>query len=228
MRMTKRRAIFSVVAMAALLAGCGRSPEQRDLDARARAARSLASAIPAEHAAGRIIIVANPFIRKEGSPPDVIKYHKAVVGGLEKGLKRSIRGEDIVFPTLRDGAWDHPERFLTGRSWRTPLTPMMEASTFDEIARAHPDARLLISIVGLPEGIERTAIWTNSTLPALALYLPDWRVVPDPKAWGSAIERGRIVAMVIEHAGLEEGLVIRTPRDADEFFQRVVFSGRAN
>lgn len=213
MTRTRRRAIFSLLLALVACVGCGRSPERRDLEGREAAAAHLARALPPELSRGPLLVIANPFTQKPGAPPDVHRYHESVLRGLSEGLGREIRSAEIVFPALKEGAWERPESFLSGRSLRTPLSSLMRPDAFDRLAAEQPDAKVFISIVGVPEGIERTAFWTNARAPALALYLPDFRAVPDARAWRAAFERGRIVAAVVEQAGYPSGRVIRSAAD---------------
>lgn len=220
---TSRRVIFSALALIAAVAcvGCGRDPLARNLDARERMARALAEALPEDLARAPLRIIANPFINKAGVPPDAVEYHRAVLRGLSAGLRRPIREEDVVFPTLRDGAWEQPERLLLGKpTTRTPLSLLMTSDAFDRLIVEHPEARLFISIVGVPEKVATSAIWTNARAPVLALYLPDFSVVPDAKQWRAAFEQGRIVAAVIEQSGHPDGRVLRGADDAATYWPR--------
>lgn len=221
MTKTRPRAIFSGVFALLLLAGCGGDPEARELDARERMARALAAALPEELARGPLRVVANPYISKPGVSPDAARYHRAVLRGLSAGLGRPLREEEVVFPELRPGAWEQPERFLLGKTLRTPLTLLMAPDAFDRLAAAHPDARLLISVVGVPDGLAQSAMWTNARAPALALYLPDFNALPDAKQWRAAFERGRVVAAVIEQMGYPDGRILRGPEDAAAYWPRV-------
>lgn len=192
----------------------------RDLHARERMARALAEALPEDLARAPLRIIANPFINKAGVPPDAVEYHRAVLRGLSAGLRRPIREEEVVFPALRDGAWEQPERLLLGKSTRTPLSLLMTPDAFDRLVVEHPEARLFISVVGVPEKVAASAIWTNARAPALALYLPDFSVVPEAKQWRAAFEQGRIVAAVIEQAGYPDGRVLRGADDAAAYWPR--------
>lgn len=212
------RVIFSALLAVLALAGCGGDPAARELDARERMARSLASALPPELARAPLRIVANPYINKPGVSPDAERYHRAVLRGLSAGLGRAIREDEVVFPELRPGAWDQPERFLLGKALRTPLTLLMTPDAFDHLPAAHPDARLFISIVGVPEGLMQSAIWTDSRAPVLALYLPDFSAVPDAKGWRGAFERGRIAAAVLEQMGYPDGRLLRSAADAASYW----------
>lgn len=218
MMTTKHRVIFSAFLAVLLLAGCGGDPAARELDARERMARALATALPPELARAPLRVIANPFIKKPGVSPDAERYHQAVLRGLSAGLGRELREDEIVYPELRPGAWEQPERFLLGKSLRTPLTLLMTPDAFDRLSAAYPDTRLFISIVGVPEGLLKSAIVTDSRAPVLALYLPDFHAAPDAKGWRGAFERGRIAAAVLEQMGYPDGRLIRGPADAASYW----------
>lgn len=194
---------------------CGDRSARRELDRRAQMAAQLAQALPEEWAAKPLRVIGNPFARKAGAPADAVAYQQSVLRGLSTGLGRALREEEVVYPALRDGAWDRPEVFARASPYRTPLSSLMAPDAFDRLAAEHRGVSVFISIVGVPEGLHRTSFWTNPLAPRLVLYLPDFRAVPDPSAWRRAFEEGRILAAVVERAGEGNGVVVRSAEDLD-------------
>src|SRR5436190_22668718 len=53
----------------------------------------------AEHCPGKTaIVLSNPFSQKPGQPSEVYQFEKAGLHGLERGLGKAIRIEEVVFP----------------------------------------------------------------------------------------------------------------------------------
>ena len=199
--------------------GCGRSGDPGGLDAREKLALQLAQAIPETWTQDPIVVIANPYIHKRGIPPDVRAYHKACMAGLAAGLGRSIKKDEIVFPDLKEGAWEKPESFLLGRHTTTPLSHLMTPDALDRIRAQHPKARLFISVVGLPSAFSTTPFWQDNASPALALYLPDFSVIPDLNAWVHAFYNDRVVVAVQQKPGTDEAVIINASNAADYFFK---------
>lgn len=208
---SQKYSLYLALILIAFGTGCGRGADREVLDERSRFARQLAEALPAEYAEGPIVVLANPFINKSGVPPDVRAYHRACLQGLADGLGRSIGLESIVFPALKDGAWEQPERFLIGRHTSTPLSYLMVPEALDVVRAQNPEARLIISLVGLPAGFDPMKDWHHQEAPALALYLPDFSLLVDQRQWVRAFEAGRILLAVQMRSGYDDGIVI----DAD-------------
>lgn len=208
-------ATLLAILAAGAVSACGERSAQRELDRRARMAEQLARAVPAEWAGKPLRVIGNPFARKAGAPADALEYQQTVLRGLSKGLGRTLREEEVVYPALKEGAWDRPELFARATPYRTPLSSLMAPDAFDRLAAEHRGVGVFISIVGVPEGLHRTSFWTNPSAPRLVLYLPDFRAVPDPSAWRRAFENGRILAAVVERAGEGDGVIVRSAEDLD-------------
>jgi hypothetical protein len=72
-----------------------------------------------------------------------------------------------------------------------PLSYIMEPNAFEVITREHPDATVLISLVGMPDP------GTFTKVPPVVLLLPDLRVFGDPEKAIEAFHRGVIHAAAV-------------------------------
>lgn len=154
----------------------------------------------AAHCAGKkALVIANPFSQKPGQPRDVYAFEKAALEGLRRGLGNAIKIETVAFPDLKPGfVEDHSSVFIDPTT-TTPLSYVVTDDALDKIAAAHPQAELLVSVIGLPVKVRQTQTWRSSR--KFALLLPDLRVLGDPASARQAMLSGKIAAMVINRPG---------------------------
>lgn len=215
-----------IVAVTALLGaavwGWLRLPSKAVRDAlgeRAEVVRVLAAALAAQRP-GAVVVVTNPFAQRSGAPEEARLFERAAL----ETIRRVFNGRRVVevVATLTPEAERNPSAILIPSSATTPLSYMIPADAFERVARSHADCPLLLSLVGLPAGIERTAWWRSTNGPALGLLLPDFRVIGPPEEARQAFERGRILAAIADgrnaarhfgmgFAGAEGGYVLLTP-----------------
>lgn len=180
------------------------SPE-RALRRAARDRRSLALEMLGDHLARhhpgeRILVVGNPFVERPGQPGDIRAFEEAAWRGLERGVAGRCDLVGIVRPALDPRAAADPTSVPLPPNTTTPLSFMTTPDAWDRIWREHPDAPLWVSLIGLPAGVTRMAVWQEPT-PRFALLLPDLRVLGGPEAVHAAFRSGKLVAVVLNRPG---------------------------
>jgi hypothetical protein len=176
---------------------CGAGPlTQREL-AMEYLGRYLASQCPGK----RAVVLANPFSQKSGQPRDVYRFEKAGLQGLQRGLGKLVVIETVAFPELKPGFVENPRSVFIDPRTTTPLSYVVTDDALDRIAAAHPQAELLVSLIGLPLNVRKTETWKSGNPREFALLLPDLRMVGDEGAVREAILSGKIAAFVMNKPG---------------------------
>lgn len=159
--------------------------------------RYLASQYPGKTA----VVLANPFTQMPNQPREIYQFEKAALQGLRRGLGKSVVIETVAFPELRPGFLaDRRSVFIDPRT-TTPLSYVVTDETLDKIARDHPQAELLVSLIGLPINVRRTETWKTANPRKFALLLPDLRMVGNEGNVREAIFGGKIAAIVMNKPG---------------------------
>ena len=176
---------------------CGAGPlTQREL-AMDYLGRYLASRYPGKKA----VVLANPFSKKSGQPREVNQFEKAGLKGLRRGLGKSVVIETVAFPELKPGFVENPRSVFIDPRTTTPLSYVVTDDALDKIAAAHPQAELLVSLIGLPINVLQTETWKRANPRTFALLLPDLRMVGDGGAVREAILSGKITVFVMNKPG---------------------------
>ena len=176
---------------------CGAGPlTQREL-AMEYLGRYLASQCPGKKA----VVLANPFSQKSGQPREVYQFEKAGLQGLQRGLGKSVVIEGVAFPELKPGFVENPRSVFIDPHTTTPLSYVVTDDALDKIAAAHPQAELMVSLIGLPLNVLQTETWKSGNPRRFALLLPDLRLVGDEGAVREAILSGKIAAFVMNKPG---------------------------
>jgi hypothetical protein len=176
---------------------CGAGPlTQREL-AMEYLGRYLASQYPGKKA----VVLANPFSKKSGQPREVYQFEKAGLQGLQRGLGKSVVIEAVAFPELKPGFAENPRSVFIDPRTTTPLSYVVTDEALDKIAGAHPQAELLVSLIGLPINVPQTETWKRANPRKFALLLPDLRMVGDEGAVREAVLSGKIAAFVMNKPG---------------------------
>ena len=176
---------------------CGVGPlTQREL-AMEYLGRYLASQYPGK----KVVVLANPFSQKSGQPREIYQYEKAGLRGLQRGLGKSVVIETVAFAELKPGFVKYPRSVFIDLRTTTPLSYVVTDGALDKIAAAHPQAELLVSLIGLPLNVRQTETWKSANPKKFALLLPDLRMVGDAGAVREAILSGKIAAFVLNKPG---------------------------
>lgn len=156
----------------------------------------------AEHYRGaRAVVMSNPFSRMPGQPSEVRQFEEAGLRGLRRGLGESVVIEAVVFPPLNPLFHSNRSAVYIDPQTTTPLSYLMTEDSLDRITAEHPQAELLVSLVGLPTNAWETEAWKREKGPKFALLLPDVRLLGDANAVREAVRKGKIAAMILNKPG---------------------------
>lgn len=147
------------------------------------------------------MVLGNPFSQRSGQPSEVYQFEKAGVRGLQRGLGRSVPIETVAFPELKPGFVENPRSVFIDPHTTTPLSYVVTDGALDKIADAHPQAKLLVSLIGLPLNVRQTETWKSANPRKFALLLPDLRMLGSQDAVREAIMNGKIAAFVLNKPG---------------------------
>ena len=156
--------------------------------------RMLAENLPPEAASGCVLVLSNPFAASAGG--SIQAFEQAGIEGLREGFPPECRLE-VVHPDIRPEFRDDPRSARYPSDTSTPLSYLMDASSLDRIAGEHPDCMLMVSLIGLPVGIERREVWRNGGAVRFALLEPDLRMLGGSARVADAFRSGRIVAAAV-------------------------------
>jgi hypothetical protein len=157
----------------------------------------LAFHYPGKHA----IVLSNPFTTQPGHPREIYQYEEAGLRGLRRGLGKAVPIEQVVFPDLRPEALKDPHSVAVDHNTTTPLSYLVADDALDKLARQHPGAEILVSLIGLPANVRLTETWKTSNPRKLALLLPDLGMVGKRSAIRDTVKSGKIAAMVLNKPG---------------------------
>jgi hypothetical protein len=191
-----------VLALAALVAAFvavkfyfGPNPYHEALASREIATRVLAETLAARHPGKSAIVLSNPFIKRPETGRRIVAMEEAGVEGLRKG-KLTIQA--IVYPELRPEARENPQAALpTDADTTTPLSYLVATNAFDLAASEHPEAEILVSLIGLPIVLDECEVWKKAGPPSFALLLPDLRMVGGAAAVTAAFKSGKLSAIIL-------------------------------
>jgi hypothetical protein len=199
-----RKYIILAICLVLLLIPLGRSclnsghrAWRRARNERSDAARLLGEALAKQFPGGRAVIIGNPYIAEDERPGPLKAEQVAGIKGLKKGFRGEIDILDVVTPAMRDGAMINPRSLYYDPTSTTPLSYLMAPDAFDVVAREHPQATILISLVGMAWEPQKLNLWKADDGPAIGLLLPDLRVIGTTEQVRQAFQSGRIAAAVL-------------------------------
>jgi hypothetical protein len=201
---------LAFVALVAAVVGIqfffGANPYGGALETREIATRGLAQALVARHPGKRVIILSNPFIKRPETDRRIVAMEEAGVRGLRSGLEGKLTIDDVVYPELRPEARENPRAVAIDTETTTPLSYLVATDAFDRAALEHPDAEILISLIGLPIELDKCEVWKKEGPPSFALLLPDLRMLGSAAAVAAAVKSGKLTAIVLArpNAGADE------------------------
>ena len=190
--------LIALAAAGAVLFLSRRNPLQTALESRRTATRALAEYLAARHPDARAVVVSNPFTQRRGLARGVYAQEQAGIRGLEDGFRGAIEIAAVVYPELTPEAQQDPASVAIDPSSPTPLSYLMAPGAFDTIAREHPDCQLLVSLVGVPLGLEHAQVWRHENPAKLALLFPDLRMIGGGRAAvRDALRSGKLAAFLL-------------------------------
>ena len=163
--------------------------------------RELATTILAQESAKavrpkKVLVLSNPFSQQPGSPEQVYDFEKAGIAGLNDGFGKGVK-IDVVFPQLKPEVLKDPRSVQVDPLTTTPLSFLVGEQAFSDVLQEHPDADLVVSLIGLPLNLSGFKQWNQAGKPQFALLFPDWRMIGNQTAIVQAFQSGKLVAAVV-------------------------------
>ncbi len=177
------------------------------LSARHRAMEELGACIARHSPRCKVLVLCNPFTKAAGYLDTMAQYERAALSGLRKGLGRH-SPVTAVFPDIRGEYFTNRQALFFPPECRTPLSFAVQPASVDRLAEAHPECRVIVSLIGLPYGVEELRIWSDKDPRCFALLLPDLRVLGPPAKAVEAFEAGKLLAAVDQDDRSGDPLVI--------------------
>lgn len=175
------------------MAGCAKNAPVSE---REMATRVLAQELAKRLSPKNVLVISNPFSREAGRPEQVYQFEKAGINGLREGFGTGVQVA-VDYPALKPEALRDPGSVQVDPQSSTPLSFLVADGAFSEVARKHPGADLIVTLIGLPVNLATFSEWNQPSGPKFALLLPDWRIVGDRDAISKAYQSGKLVAAVV-------------------------------
>lgn len=188
------------------------------LDVREKQLQKLGAALAAARPGCHVLVLSNPFARGSTLPNERSRFENAGVRGLREGLGKKSTVQ-VVFPEIRPEHFSNPGSIVIPPDSRNPLSFLMQPASVEALARAHPECQVIVTLIGLPVGVDQLSLWDEKDPHAFALLLPDLRLLGPPEKTLEAFRRGKILAAVADVPGSSEPLLI-TPDNAADILQR--------
>jgi hypothetical protein len=212
-------AVAVVVLGAAIIAFLKRpTPQNAALSTRQNAMEVLGSQIAKLRPGCKVLVLANPFSKEASYLDEKSQFERAGIRGLQKGLgsKSPIK---VVFPEIRPEFYTDRASVMMPDDSRTPLSFLVRAESVEKLAAANPECNVIVSLIGLPVGINQLSIWDKKDQRSFALLLPDLRVLGDPAHVVDAFQSGKLLAAVGEEAKDKPALIV-TRENVNDILRR--------
>jgi hypothetical protein len=174
---------------------------EQALDQRALAMQRLGRYLAEHYAGKKAIVLSNPFSQKPGQPSEVYQFEKAGLHGLRRGMGKAVTLQAVVYPALKPDVEQNPASVSIDPTTTTPLSYLITDTALDVLVQAHPDAEIIVSLIGLPVNLRQTKTWKDDSRRTFALLLPDLRMIGNREAISAAIRNGKIAAFVLNKPG---------------------------
>lgn len=189
--------LVALIAIATVLLLRPSGSKGAALNDREEAMRSLGSTLAQLRPGSPVLVLANPFAQDSGFLDEKSQFERAGLRGLKEGLGQQTP-VTVAAPDIRPEYFSNPSSIFIAPDSKTPLSFLILPDSVDRLAAAHPECQVLVSLIGLPVGVETLKLWDSKDPRSLALLLPDLRVLGSPAQAADAFERGKIVAAVVE------------------------------
>jgi hypothetical protein len=154
----------------------------------------------------KVLVLSNPFTKESGYLNEKNQFERAGIRGLQKGLSgRST--VNVVYPEIRPEYFTNPQSIMIPPDSRTPLSFLVKPSSVDQLAEANPKCLVIVSLIGLPAGVDQLKIWREKDR-CFALLLPDLRLLGPPAKAIEAFQRGKLLAAVVEDQQSGDPLIV--------------------
>ena len=212
--------VLAAVGLAAFafLANSSR-PKNIALTARQHAMELLGARISKLRPECKVLVLSNPFNKEASYLSEKSQYERAGLRGLRKGLggRSSVK---VVVPEIRPEYFANPQSVFIPPDSRTPLSFLMRPESVDQLAEAHPECQVIVSLIGLPAEVDRLKIWNENDPRSFALLLPDLRLLGPPSKALEAFQRGKLLAAVAEDGFHSSQPLIVTRDNVEEILKR--------
>jgi hypothetical protein len=165
------------------------------LAARQSAMERLGKSISKARPGAKVLVVSNPFTRDAGYFNEKTLFERAGIAGLQKGLGKKSQVV-VAFPDILPDYFSNPGSVFIPQDSRTPVSFLLQTNAIEKLADSHPDCQVIVSLIGLPPGIEQGKLWESSNPKAFALLLPDLRFLGTTEKAVEAIQNGKLLAIV--------------------------------
>lgn len=183
------------------------TPKSAALDAREQLMELLGTRIATLRPKCKVLLLANPFAQKAGHFHESSQFDRAGLRGLQKGL-----GNDssitVVIPEIRPEYIENPSSVIIPPDSKTPLSFLIQPASIDRFAEAHPECNVIVSLIGLPLGIDQLKVWNEKDPRSFALLLPDLRVLGPRSAVVAAFQQGKLLAAGIQDQMSGEPVIV--------------------
>jgi hypothetical protein len=169
------------------------------LEHREIATQFLGEYLAAHYSGRKAVVLSNPFSTQPGQPREVYQYEKAGLRGLRRGLGKAVTIEEVAYPEIRPAFFKDRRSVPIDPATSTPLSYIVAEDALDKITRQHPQAEVMISLIGLPVNVLQTETWKTGR--KFALLLPDLRMLGDQSSIRAAFQSGKIAAIVLNKPG---------------------------
>jgi len=183
------------------------SQKDAALVAQERAMKALGERIAKLKPQCQVLVLSNPFTKDAGYLDAKAQCERAAVSALRKGLGRHA-AVTVVSPDIRAEYYTNRQSLVFPPECRTPLSFAIQPASVDLLADAHPECRVIVSLIGLPSGVERLRIWSEKDPRCFALLLPDLSVLGPPEKAMEAFESGKLLATADRDATSGDPLIV--------------------
>jgi hypothetical protein len=211
--MSAKRIIVLACGLAVMVTGAiallarTSSPKSAGLAERERAMEALGACIARLRPHCQVLVLCNPFAKTAGYLDAKTQFERAALAGLRKGLGRRVP-VTAVFPEIRAEYYTDRQSLFLPPECRTPLSFAIRPASVNQLAEAHPQCQVIVSLIGLPSGVEQLDIWSDKDPRCFALLLPDLRVLGPPKKAVGAFQAGKLLAAVDRDAASGDPLIV--------------------
>ena len=204
-------ALVAVAALGAILVLRSTSgPKRAALATREQAMEALGTCIAKLGPQCKVLVLCNPFTKAAGYLDDTSRYERSAVRGLRKGLGRHIPLTEVI-PEIRPEYFNDRQSLILLPDCRTPLSFAIQPASVDHLAEEHPECSVIVSLIGLPAGVETLKVWSDKDPRCFALLDPDLRVLGPPAAVVEGFRHGKLLAIVTQDA--DSGNLLIVTRD---------------
>ena len=155
----------------------------------------------------KVLVLSNPFTKQSGYLNEKNQYERAGLRGLRQGLggRSPVK---VVFPEVRPEYYANPQSVVIPPDCRTPISFVMQPASVDQLAEANPECSVIVSLIGLPVGVDKLKIWDEKDPRCFALLLPDLRLLGPPAEAVGAFQRGKFLAAVVQDLNSSDPLIV--------------------